>query len=76
MQTRESKSLLKSIGFNNTTISGDTRFDRVIEISQRNNKLEFIEEFLNSSKCIVFGSSWPEDEANLLFVYKQFQKPN
>lgn len=63
VQTRESKSLLKSIGFNNTTISGDTRFDRVIEISQRNNKLEFIEEFLNSSKCIVFGSSWPEDEA-------------
>ncbi|WP_343487424.1 glycosyltransferase N-terminal domain-containing protein [Allomuricauda sp. d1] len=62
VQNERSKALLASIGFDNCTISGDTRFDRVTEILQRDNKLDFMEAFKNGKTCFVAGSSWPEDE--------------
>ena len=63
VQNEKSKSLLNSIGFNNVSLSGDTRFDRVTNQLQQNNKLDFIEEFIDNKLCIVAGSTWPEDEA-------------
>lgn len=62
VQNDISKNLLQSIGFSNVTTSGDTRFDRVLEILHQNNSLDFIEKFVNNQICIVFGSSWREDE--------------
>ena len=62
VQNEKSKSLLKDIGFQNVTISGDTRFDRVLEIHERDNRLSFIEEFKNEIPTIVYGSSWSDDE--------------
>ena len=66
VQDEASKKLLDSIKYTNVTVSGDTRFDRVLEILQRDNSLAFMEEFKADSTCVVIGSSWPEDEA--LFV--------
>lgn len=63
VQDSNSKELLQSIGHNNVTVSGDTRFDRVSEILQRDNSLPFVEEFINGKITVVFGSSWPKDEA-------------
>lgn len=63
VQYESSKTLLQSIGFNNVTISGDTRYDRVSEILERDNGLPFIEEFKSDKTTVVFGSSWPKDEA-------------
>lgn len=63
VQDSNSKELLQSIGHNNVTVSGDTRFDRVSEILQRDNSLPFVEEFINGNITVVFGSSWPKDEA-------------
>ncbi|MDO4879981.1 MAG: glycosyltransferase N-terminal domain-containing protein [Capnocytophaga sp.] len=63
VQNEHSANLLHSIGLKNVTISGDTRFDRVLEILKRDNSLLFIEKFKNNSLCVVFGSSWEEDEA-------------
>lgn len=80
VQNESSKTLLKSIGFNNVKVSGDTRFDRVVSILERDNSLDFIEQFKNldsarldknvnqKSKIVVIGSSWPKDE-NLLVNY-------
>jgi len=65
VQNEKSKSLLNSIGFKNVSLSGDTRFDRVSNQLQQNNKLDFIEEFLDNKLCIVAGSTWPEDESLL-----------
>lgn len=62
VQNEKSKLLLQSIGFENVMVSGDTRFDRVLEILDRDNSLDFIETFKNNSTCVVFGSSWEEDE--------------
>jgi len=63
VQYESSKTLLQNIGFNNVTISGDTRYDRVSEILERDNNLPFIEEFIDGKIAVVFGSSWPKDEA-------------
>lgn len=66
LQDENSATLLNSIGFNNTTISGDTRFDRVSHQIEIDNTLKFAKEFKGNSLCIVCGSTWPEDEAVLL----------
>ncbi|WP_026450245.1 3-deoxy-D-manno-octulosonic acid transferase [Aequorivita capsosiphonis] len=66
VQDENSEALLKNIGFNNITVSGDTRFDRVSHQIEMDNTLKFAEEFKGNSLCIVCGSTWPEDEAVLL----------
>ncbi len=68
VQDETSNQLLKSINFNNITVSGDTRFDRVFEITQQNNHLQFIQEFVNNSYTVVAGSTWKDDE-DLLVNY-------
>jgi 3-deoxy-D-manno-octulosonic-acid transferase len=68
VQNSKSKDLLLQLGKSNVTVSGDTRFDRVASILNRDNALEFIEEFKNNSLTIVVGSSWPKDES-LLVLY-------
>ena len=68
VQNESSKKLLQSIGFTNVKVSGDTRFDRVVSILERNNSLDYIENFKNNTTTIVIGSSWPKDE-NLLVNY-------
>lgn len=65
VQNEDSKNKIESIGFQNVIVSGDTRFDRVNAILERDNSLEFIETFKNSHPLIVIGSSWPKDETLL-----------
>ncbi len=66
VQNENSKNLLQSIGFTNVKISGDTRFDRVVSILERDNSLDFIEQFKDQKTTIVIGSSWPKDESLLV----------
>ena len=66
VQNDSSKNLLQGIGFTNVTVSGDTRFDRVVTILERDNHLDFIEQFKNNQTTIVIGSSWPKDEELLV----------
>ena len=66
VQNDKSKKLLESLNYNNVTVSGDTRFDRVAGILERDNSLDFVKNFKADSQLIVVGSSWPKDEENLL----------
>ncbi len=66
VQNITSVELLKQLNFNNTTLSGDTRFDRVSNQLRQNNNLDFVSQFKQESTCIVCGSTWPEDEQVLL----------
>ena len=72
VQDQASVDLLKSIGYSsNVTISGDTRYDRVLEIKDKAKELDIVQAFLgknndSSNKVLVAGSSWPKDEA--LFI--------
>lgn len=62
VQNEESVNLLKSIGIENCTLSGDTRFDRVFENAQSPKVLPEIERFIGNAPVLICGSTWPEDE--------------
>lgn len=69
VQNQASCILLNSLGYKNYTLCGDTRFDRVFEISQNKKSFPIIEAFCEANKDFkiwVIGSSWHPDE--LLFV--------
>ena len=66
VQDETSKKLLNNINIKETTVSGDTRFDRVSNQLLQDNNLTFISEFKQNNLCIVCGSTWPEDEAVLI----------
>ncbi len=62
VQNEVSRELLHSIGINQVTISGDTRFDRVLQIRDAAKELPLVEAFKDDHNVFVAGSSWPPDE--------------
>ncbi len=62
VQNEVSRELLASIGIKSVTVSGDTRFDRVLEIKSQAKQLFIVETFCNGKKTFVAGSSWAPDE--------------
>ncbi|MCX6183723.1 MAG: 3-deoxy-D-manno-octulosonic acid transferase [Flavobacterium sp.] len=71
VQNESSKTLLQHLGKTNVMVSGDTRFDRVATILEKDNLLDFIGEFKNNTPTVVVGSSWPKDEALLVNYLNQ-----
>ena len=71
VQNQSSKEKIEAIGFHNVIVSGDTRFDRVNAILERDNSLDFIETFKNNQTTIIIGSSWPKDETLLINYINQ-----
>jgi 3-deoxy-D-manno-octulosonic-acid transferase len=66
IQNEESKFLLTTIDITeNVTVSGDTRFDRVIEIAEQFSSIEAIEKFIQHNKVVVAGSTWTEDDEEI-----------
>jgi 3-deoxy-D-manno-octulosonic-acid transferase len=66
VQNEKSFQLLHQLGKENVIVSGDTRFDRVASILERDNTLDFIDAFKNGTTTIVAGSTWPKDEELLI----------
>ena len=63
VQNESSKKLVDELGLGDScTISGDTRFDRVIEIATQFHPIAHIEQFVNGQPTLVAGSTWPDDE--------------
>ncbi|MEP7094287.1 MAG: glycosyltransferase N-terminal domain-containing protein [Flavobacterium sp.] len=71
VQNESSKEKIEAIGFHNVIVSGDTRFDRVNAILERDNSLDFIQTFKNNQTTIIIGSSWPKDESLLITYINQ-----
>lgn len=61
VQTDGSVKLLRSIGIDNVTRAGDTRFDRVYQIVSQGEEVEVAKRFKQEQKLMVAGSCWPED---------------
>jgi 3-deoxy-D-manno-octulosonic-acid transferase len=68
VQDERSGQLLRDIGLENVTVSGDTRFDRVLAIVDAKEPLGAGEAFRAAapSPVLVCGSTWPADEERLL----------
>lgn len=67
VQNEESRDLLKSIGIDCVSVTGDTRFDRVLQIRDAGNSLPIVENFVGGTAedrphVFIAGSSWPPDE--------------
>ncbi|MCB9185825.1 MAG: 3-deoxy-D-manno-octulosonic acid transferase [Flavobacteriales bacterium] len=69
----DSEKLIHSIGIKNTTVCGDTRYDRVMEIAASAESNDIIEAFKGDSKLIICGSTWKEDEEVLLDAVKNLK---
>ena len=62
VQDIKSLELLSGIGIKNAILSGDTRFDRVIQITGTARAIPQIEQFKGEEKLFLAGSSWKPDE--------------
>ncbi|MFN5324792.1 MAG: 3-deoxy-D-manno-octulosonic acid transferase [Bacteroidota bacterium] len=62
VQDASSSEMLKNIGYSNATVSGDTRFDRVLSGAHSANPLAKFESLRGNGPVLVAGSTWPEDE--------------
>lgn len=65
VQDERSRELLASVGINQVTVSGDTRFDRVAEIAAGDGFV-FADAFTAGRMTLLAGSTWPADERLLL----------
>ena len=71
IQDDTSRELLEEIGLHEkTTVSGDTRFDRVASIADRFEEIASIERFCADHRVIVAGSTWEEDDAEWVHYTK------
>ncbi len=72
-QEKNSSDLLKSISISSVEEAGDTRFDRVREISESAKVIPVAAAFSGENKkVIVAGSTWPSDEE---FLFPSMKKP-
>lgn len=62
VQNNESLELLKEISITQVTVAGDTRFDRVSEITKNVKDFPVIQKFCQNADVFIAGSSWPPDE--------------
>lgn len=62
VQDKKSLELLSGIGLTNAVLAGDTRFDRVVQLTQSARDIKEIELFRGSEKLFLAGSSWKPDE--------------
>lgn len=69
VQNERSAHLLLKAGIKKVKITGDTRFDRVKEITSHPADLPYVSDFRNGHFTLIGGSSWPEDEDLLLSVF-------
>lgn len=77
VQEDASRDLLKGIGAEHVTVSGDTRFDRVMAIVNANEEVPVTRAFREASDglVIVCGSTWPQDDAKLAVALGDQKKP-
>ncbi|MDR6922163.1 glycosyltransferase N-terminal domain-containing protein [Chryseobacterium sp. 2987] len=70
-QTPFSMALAKSVGLTNSSVAGDTRFDRVKQLKKRDNHVEYINTFIDGKQTVVFGSSWQAEEKIAATVFRK-----
>jgi 3-deoxy-D-manno-octulosonic-acid transferase len=62
VQDEASANLLRGIGIDRCSVTGDTRFDRVNTVAAAAKDIPLASAFADGQFCLVAGSTWPEDE--------------
>ena len=75
VQNQESVRLLETIGIQNVTLGGDTRFDRVAQVAAAKKEFQVVQTFKNNEPLLVIGSAWQADMDVLIPFINQFDKP-
>ena len=69
VQNKYSQEVLIKNNINQNTVTGDTRFDSVLDVKNTKFRNPKLDPFLRGSKCIVFGSTWrPDEELIIKFI--------
>ncbi len=76
LQNEATQQLLKAQGFNNYSLAGDTRLDRVLEIGRQTPSYPILEAFCQDAEILIAGSTWPEDEHILIPYIKHNSTQN
>ena len=63
VQDDKSKEILKTIGIDNVSVVGNTRFDRVVKVLEQSRQIPLLETFANGNQVFVAGASEKDDEA-------------
>lgn len=71
VQNENTQKLLRKIKFNNVSVSGDTRFDRVLEISNSSKDLSWLTSFKQNEFLVVLGSSYTEEESLMAMLLQR-----
>ncbi|MEI6124288.1 MAG: glycosyltransferase N-terminal domain-containing protein [Bacteroidota bacterium] len=71
VQDVSSKQLLLHRNIKNCSVSGDTRFDRVLSASIQKKSFPLVAEFSGNSRVFIAGSTWPYDEEFLIQFINQ-----
>lgn len=61
VQNSTSKELLESIGIQQVTVAGDTRFDRVLTNARHAEPWDLLTRFVDNQAFVVVGSAWQAD---------------
>lgn len=70
-QNENSAHLLRQNGITQVTVTGDTRFDRVLQTAAGTKNIPLVAQFVGHEPAFVIGSSWPEDMAVLIPFMQQ-----
>lgn len=76
VQDDRSAELLKEFGITNVTVTGDTRFDRVLDVRRQAREIPQVEHFIYNengerAQTLIAGSSWPQDEEILIPYFNE-----
>jgi 3-deoxy-D-manno-octulosonic-acid transferase len=74
VQTDDSAKLLEKIGVRNVTVAGDTRFDRVMQITAQATGSAAVKAFAGDSDVIIAGSTWEADEVHVKSAFDAADK--
>ncbi len=67
----KSKKVLDKYNFRNVSVSGDTRYDKVIQTAEKKKMFPLVKTFKNNTPLLIIGSSWQPEEKILAQYIKE-----
>ncbi len=75
VQDQQSADIMKTEGFDNITVAGDTRFDRVMQVVGNARDIPQLKKFRGDCKLFLAGSSWKRDEEIIARYISKYPGP-